>query len=88
VVQSSSEEAVFTDSNPSENGSGVEDEVMLGLEAKSSSRDKDEEMSPSEEEDEKEDPMEDASLQADSCMVKSKTFVGGFFLVWVLSSLH
>jgi len=56
-VQSSSEKVIFTDSDPSEDRSGGEDEVMLGLEAESSSRDEDEEMSPLEEE----DPMEDAS---------------------------
>jgi len=58
-VQSSSEEVIFTDSDPFEDGSGGEDEVMSGLEAESSSGDEDEEMSPSEEEDEEEDPMEE-----------------------------
>jgi len=60
-VQSSSEEVILTDSDPSEDGSGGEDEVMSGQEAEGSSGDEDEEMSPSEEEDEEEDPMEDAS---------------------------
>jgi len=56
-VHSSSEEVIFTDSDPLEDGSSEEDEVMSGLEAKSSSGDEDEEMFPSEEE----DPIEDAS---------------------------
>jgi len=60
-VHSSSEEVIFTDFDPSEDGSGGVDEVMSGPEAESSSRDEDEEMSPGEEEDEEEDPMEDAS---------------------------
>jgi len=60
-VHSSSEEVVFTDFDPSEDGSGGEDKVMTSPEAESSSRDEDKEMSPAEEEDEEEDPMEDAS---------------------------
>jgi len=60
-VHSSSKEVIFTDSDPSEDGFSGEDEVMLGLEAESSSGVKDEEMSPGEEEDEEEDPMEDGS---------------------------
>jgi len=60
-VQSSSEEVILTDSDPSEDGSGGEYEVMSGPKAESSSGDEDEEMSPLEEEDEEEDPMEDAS---------------------------
>jgi len=52
---------VFTDFDPSEDGSGREDEVMSGSKAEDSSGDEDKEMSPSEEEDEEEDPMEDAS---------------------------
>jgi len=60
-VQSSSEEVILTDSDPSEDRSGGEDEVMSGPEAESSTRDEDEEMSPSKEEDKEEDPTEDAS---------------------------
>jgi len=60
-VQSSNKEVILTNSDPSEDGSGGEDEVMSGPEAESSTGDEDEEMSPSEDEDEEEDPMEDAS---------------------------
>jgi len=56
-VHSSNEEVIFTDSDPSEDGSGGEDEIMSGLEAESSSGDEDEEMYPTEEE----DSMKDAS---------------------------
>jgi len=73
-VHSSSEEVVCTDFDPSEDGSGGEDEVMSGLEVESSFEDEDEEMSPTEEEDEEEDPMEDASWRVDAHMVKSRTF--------------
>jgi len=45
-VQFSSEEMILTDSDPSEDGSSGEDEVMSGPEAESSSGDDDEEMSP------------------------------------------
>jgi len=60
-VHSSSEEVVFTDFDPSENGSSWKDEVMSGPEAESSFGDKDKEMSLAEEEDKEEDPIEDAS---------------------------
>jgi len=61
-VHSSSEKVVFTDSDPSEDGSDRDDEVMFVPEAESSMKDEDEEMSPSEEEEE-EDPMEVPSWQ-------------------------
>jgi len=60
-VHSSSEKVIFTNSNLLEDGSGRKDEVMLSLEAESSSRDEDDEMSPTEEEDKEEDSMEDTS---------------------------
>jgi len=55
---------------------------MSGSEAEGSSGDEDEEMSPNEEEDEE----EEASWQASAHMVRSKTFVRGFF--WLECSRH
>jgi len=42
---------IFTDSDPSEDGSGGDNKVMFGLEIESSTEDEDEEMSLREEED-------------------------------------
>jgi len=60
-VHSSNEEVIFTNFDPLEDRSGGDDEVMSTPDIESSTRDEDEELSPSEEKDEEEDPMEDTS---------------------------